>query len=574
MRAYGVDTARYDPDFIGDTGLYGFVIQKATEGITLADSQFEVKYPEAIKLPINGAYHYLRSGMSGVTQADFFLKTIEGKNLDILAIDFESTNNTVDENFVRTLYDCLTRVSNQKPNTKTILYTNPDLYDNMIYPIAVKIWGKDIFTKWDLWIAQYFNYPLPETGHPILKHRLDWNIWQYSESGDASHNITIQDVDVFNGSIADMLIWVNKDFVKTIPYTGVEHYKLISNNVEVHIVIVDMKDKEAKMILEPNLKTVSNVAKDNSAQIAVNGHAWNWHLSPPYSPYGVFCSDGGAVINDMMFAPFLDIAKDNTLSIRWNDFVDLYNTTGSFRYLVQNGIPDSDLTDTTKIDNVELHARSAKGITKDGRLILVITDGSYTMTSGLTLKQLADVFVRFNTATAFANDSGGSSTLYIENEGGMQNTPSDPTERAVVSTLIIYTQGEINPMATYEVVSNKYNMSLRTDHNTGSTPIESVTMGTKMYADELFVAPSDLYKIINGVNTKIQTAGDIWAHIIEVNNVPKNLWTAIIHNGVTYSTYTDITPTPPTPTPTSLPTMHITIAANGYPTTTVDILPL
>lgn len=77
----------------------------------------------------------------------------------------------------------------------------------------------------------------------------------------------------------------------------------------------------------------------------------------------------------------------------------------------------------------------------------------------------------------------------------------------------------------FEVWSDVYAMSLRTGAFVGLNPdnkVESVPRTTRMKADQITPPTS------GGL------AGDKWAHVIEINGVTKNLWVAIIHNGVTY----------------------------------------
>jgi hypothetical protein len=88
-------------------------------------------------------------------------------------------------------------------------------------------------------------------------------------------------------------------------------------------------------------------------------------------------------------------------------------------------------------------------------------------------------------------------------------------------------------MTQYEVVSDYDEMSLRTDHNVDSTKLEAIQMSkTILLADSLWTAPAD------GTNVK---AGDVWAHIISVNQVAKNGWVAIRHLGDIYCTYQEST---------------------------------
>ena len=219
-RAYGIDAARYEPDFNPDNalpGLIDFGIIKATEGVSWKDSAFETLSTQVAKLAVDGAYHYLRSGYTGVDQANYFISTLGTKQFDILAIDFERINNVISDGFVRTLYDCLVKVTQLRPNAKVMLYSNVDLYDSVIYPAAIRLWGRDMFLEWDLWLAQY-PYIVNLDGQPSLPiHRKDWTIWQFSDAGLPAEHGTSSYIDrnLFNGTREQLLAWANK--TPTIP---------------------------------------------------------------------------------------------------------------------------------------------------------------------------------------------------------------------------------------------------------------------------------------------------------------------------------------------------------------------
>ena len=214
QRAYIIDMSRYQIRFNPDAAVPGLLdagIIKATEGTTYKDPEFENLYVGISKLLAQGAYHYLKSNASGVSQANWFLDAITGKKFHMLVIDFESTGNVMNDDFVRILYDALVRVSAARPEAKTILYTNSNYYNTVIYPAAIRIWGRDVFADWDLWIAQY-PYVVNVDGEPVMpKNRLDWKLWQFSNAGNAAEHGTGASVDrnVFNGSVSAFKAWLN-----------------------------------------------------------------------------------------------------------------------------------------------------------------------------------------------------------------------------------------------------------------------------------------------------------------------------------------------------------------------------
>lgn len=275
QRAYGIDLSRWEPEFdpaAATPGLIDFGIIKASEGTSWKDQAFEGLYPSISQLSVTGAYHYLKSGSSGVSQANFFVDTIKGKEFDILAIDFESYNNILNDAFVRILYDCLVKVTELNPTRKVILYTNPDLYDTIIYPASIRIWGKDVFTRWDLWIAQYYFIPNPDGEPAMPKRRADWVLWQFSDAGDPIEHGTKAWVDrnVFNGTKEQLLTWVGKS-TTTPPVEGdTMHYGTVKSFTNIRSTVpggayVDIGD------LQVNDEIVADT------QQVVNGYTW-WHL--------------------------------------------------------------------------------------------------------------------------------------------------------------------------------------------------------------------------------------------------------------------------------------------------------
>jgi len=225
-RAYGIDISSWEDTFNPDQAapnLIDFAIFKATEGITWIDDRFVSFYQASVgKVPIIGAYHYLRSGMSARTQADHFTNVVGAKKIDILVCDFESTNNQMDDAFVAVAQEFGSFVNLWKPNCKLLFYTNPSTYDNVVYPGSIRMFGEDIFTKYPwggLWIAQYYYSPSPDKNPSMPKNRGDWVLWQYSEAGDPDLHGTGGwcDQNVFNGDVNALTSWIGGGSIPSQP---------------------------------------------------------------------------------------------------------------------------------------------------------------------------------------------------------------------------------------------------------------------------------------------------------------------------------------------------------------------
>lgn len=81
------------------------------------------------------------------------------------------------------------------------------------------------------------------------------------------------------------------------------------------------------------------------------------------------------------------------------------------------------------------HPRTAVGLTEDEQtVLLVVVDGRSDVADGMTRLELADLMVELGAHRAMNLDGGGSSTLWIDGLG-VVNEPSDGSERVVSSHL-------------------------------------------------------------------------------------------------------------------------------------------
>ncbi|BBM85370.1 phosphodiester glycosidase family protein [Candidatus Uabimicrobium amorphum] len=80
--------------------------------------------------------------------------------------------------------------------------------------------------------------------------------------------------------------------------------------------------------------------------------------------------------------------------------------------------------------------RTALGYTPDQHLLIVVVDGRQTSSAGISLIELADIFVNLGAEKALNLDGGGSSTLVIN--GDLINRPQGgEIEREVASAIVI-----------------------------------------------------------------------------------------------------------------------------------------
>ena len=206
MRARGIDISHYQQSFTFKNNI-DFIVIKATEGIG-KDDKFEELMESAKDVPIKGAYHYFRTEVSPILQAENFLTCADNKCLRFLVVDYEAKNNVLDMAGAASLLDMMEYlVANQ--TVPVILYTSPYIYrDNL------RIWYEE-FDAFPLWLARWSGDS--ETGDPtqgILER--DWQFWQYSADGNLmgeEYGVESRDVDldVFNGTFEDLQEWLGTD---------------------------------------------------------------------------------------------------------------------------------------------------------------------------------------------------------------------------------------------------------------------------------------------------------------------------------------------------------------------------
>lgn len=81
--------------------------------------------------------------------------------------------------------------------------------------------------------------------------------------------------------------------------------------------------------------------------------------------------------------------------------------------------------------------RTAVGGTRDGKVMLLVCDGrNMNGSAGLTLSEMADIFVEYGMEYAINLDGGGSSAI-VGYDGQLCNMPSDESQRAVPTVVVL-----------------------------------------------------------------------------------------------------------------------------------------
>ncbi len=136
-----------------------------------------------------------------------------------------------------------------------------------------------------------------------------------------------------------------------------------------------------------------------------------------------------------------DIRENRIVSTKesWNS---CYAALGAGPLLVKRG-QSRVQTDEEGFNFIQRAPRTAIGKTDDERIVLIVIDGRQPdWSAGVTLGELADLFLSLRTSEALNLDGGGSSVMVIQNQ--IVNRPSDNTllgapgqERAVANVVAL-----------------------------------------------------------------------------------------------------------------------------------------
>jgi hypothetical protein len=188
--------------------------------------------------------------------------------------------------------------------------------------------------------------------------------------------------------------------------------------------------------------TTSRFASAHDCEMAINADFYSFEPRA-FSPIGLAVG-GGEAWPDGADSPthgFVAASADNRVEIPHTSEVInppepwMTEVVGGNRLLVWEGEP---------VDNsgcggfCARHPRTAVGVSEDGSaLFLAVVDGRSTASVGATLNELATLLHELGAYRALNLDGGGSTTMYIEGEGGVVNAPSDGIERPVANHLAV-----------------------------------------------------------------------------------------------------------------------------------------
>jgi len=261
----------------------------------------------------------------------------------------------------------------------------------------------------------------------------------------------------------------------------------------VNVIQVDLNNPNVRiqpLELSSGCATTSSIASSYGALAAINGGFFDGSCTslsmikingtvtatnPGYKPARATL---GLKKNATSYTPYVDwIASTNSWSA-----VD--SAVGGGPNLVSAGASDVTLTgEGFDSSYASKNPRTAVGFTSANQLLMVTIDGRTSAGVGMTLSELASYMINLGCVEATNLDGGGSTTAWTS-ANGVVNTPSDGSQRPVVSALAVWSDGFIvdNGTGGYgeggsgwgtSVSAGFYGVNSR--FNTGGTGLDTAT---------------------------------------------------------------------------------------------------
>jgi exopolysaccharide biosynthesis protein len=227
----------------------------------------------------------------------------------------------------------------------------------------------------------------------------------------------------------------------SMPHPGVGHIHHVSADQDYHIVRIALATPRLRPVATAEHQAwsaVSEFARRTGAEIAINANFFSATGSCGVTAGGpalwdsvyngcsqtlAFFADGSARILETQAKPPSPVFAPAPAVVA---------AVSGRPALIRNGRIEP------KFEGFALvrHPRTAVGLTAGGReLIILVADGRRPGALGLTGAEMARILHDAGAVDALNLDGGGSTTLYIEAEGGVQNRPSDGRERTVINHL-------------------------------------------------------------------------------------------------------------------------------------------
>lgn len=237
MRARGIDISTHQEIYDPSVFKHDFVFIRSTYNI-YPDERFTQHAESIAEVPVRGAYHYFSSYAASTDelfwqkQADKYMEVVKEYDFDLYILDFERKHNEPSMRFGAGAKKWLDYVAEQS-GKPVILYSNPASYQEYLLP-----YGQRWMNDYPFWVAQYpydrvWNERLTDVfsisggWEPRLPAgHTEWKFWQFSADGNQKgpENGLVRrvwhltppaiDLDVFNGTVQDLMDWLNKEHVE------------------------------------------------------------------------------------------------------------------------------------------------------------------------------------------------------------------------------------------------------------------------------------------------------------------------------------------------------------------------
>lgn len=227
---------------------------------------------------------------------------------------------------------------------------------------------------------------------------------------------------------------------------------LFRSNQYISYVEIKKRSNRFAFAAEPkNLKKVSEFAVENNALAAINGNFFDTKNGGAVDLTKV----GGAVINKtkndgkrLAFHQKAGVVIDKGVPqiVKWDGFVNWEENLKQTEVMLNGPLLIIDRkveqADSSSSFNNTRHPRTCLGITKRGKVIMLVADGRNINAVGLSIFELTKIMKWLGCVSAINFDGGGSSTLWVDKKG-VVNHPSDNAkwdnagERKVANILFV-----------------------------------------------------------------------------------------------------------------------------------------
>ena len=165
-----------------------FIFMKATEGGDFSDDKFVANFDSAKAHGfIRGAYHFYNPKTGADKQADFFIRSVKLEPGDLPPVlDIEKKGKDV-KKLQQDLKIWLRKVESHY-GVKPIIYAS--------YKFKTKYLNDSIFDTYPYWIAHYYV--------DSVRYQGEWKFWQHTDVGTLPGIDEKVDLNVFNGTSADL----------------------------------------------------------------------------------------------------------------------------------------------------------------------------------------------------------------------------------------------------------------------------------------------------------------------------------------------------------------------------------